>query len=606
MKMSRCFLSPLVVFLFVLALSSQSSPAIAAGKSGKGQETVSKVVEINKQALGQLQAGKYEAARDALWGAISVLNDANMADHEICARTHVHLAAVYMTGFNDRTKAIRQFVMAFKINPNIKITPQVETAALDEAYDAARSQANLAPAARTTAAAGASGGKPPAGTGASASAPAVDEHATSETSAGGPSPATTTGGRRGSRGTRRFVDVEEPPPPARIPEPLYCPLPSEVPPKHDILVRCTTQKQPRRATGTLFYRESGAEEEFTPLPMTRSPKGWLTATVPATAVTGNAFQFYIEAKVPGAKEELTIGSSDGPNLMPIVDGAAPLNNSALVLLLEGKDTSTRTEPMAEDKAPLEEINQQYQMDEDLRKYHRRLAGSVFLSVGGGTGSTYHGPVNLDSHDIGVDAKILHVGAGYSLATLFQLVPEIGYQFSDRFAMSLQARYQYTPPDSTGWIPKPGVKAPPTSALAFFLRGQYAFFTGGNFQFFASGVAGGGQRAFLGYVAKKCTQTLARICPAGTDHSDTISGGPVAVGAGVGIMYHLTRWLALWVEGRGMSSVAPIIVLGEFNGGLAFAHKFEAAGPPPPKEEGGGWERPPEQAEAPPADAPSSE
>jgi hypothetical protein len=48
------------------------------------------------------------------------------------------------------------------------------------------------------------------------------------------------------------------------------------------------------------------------------------------------------------------------------------------------------------------------------------------------------------------------------------------------------------------------------------------------------------------------------------------------------------------------------MLGEFNGGLAIAHKFEKAGPPPPKEEGGGWEKPPAQAEAPPADAPSSE
>jgi hypothetical protein len=70
------------------------------------------------------------------------------------------------------------------------------------------------------------------------------------------------------------------------------------------------------------------------------------------------------------------------------------------------------------------------------------------------------------------------------------------------------------------------------------------------------------------------------------------------------MYHASRWLALWVEARGISSVGPIILLGEFNAGFAIAHKFEKAGPPPPKEELGGWEKPPEQAEAPPADAPS--
>ncbi len=37
--------------------------------------------------------------------------------------------------------------------------------------------------------------------------------------------------------------------------------------------------------------------------------------------------------------------------------------------------------------------------------------------------------------------------GYSLAQLFQIVGEFGYQFTDKFALSLQARFQYTPPNS---------------------------------------------------------------------------------------------------------------------------------------------------------------
>jgi hypothetical protein len=325
MKMSRRFFSPLVVGLSVLALSSQVGVALAAGKAAKTQATVSKVVEINKQALAQIQANKYEEARDALWGAIAVLTDANMADHEIAARTHVHLAAVYMTGFSDKNKAIRQLVMALKINPNIKITPQVETPALDEAFDAARSQASLPPAARTSAA---PAGKVPA----APMAPAVE---TPTPSSGASAGASSAGGRHGGK---RLVDVAEPAPPAKAPEPFYCPLPSEVPPKEDILVRCITQKSPKRSSATLFYRESGGEN-FTPLPMTRSPQGWLTATVPAAAVTGNAFQYYLEAKVPGVKEPLTIGNAEGPDLMPIVDGASPMNNETLVILLQGKDTS---------------------------------------------------------------------------------------------------------------------------------------------------------------------------------------------------------------------------------------------------------------------------
>jgi hypothetical protein len=597
MKMFRRFLSPLVAFLFMSTLLSQAGVASAAGRSGKGQDTVSKVVEINRQALAQMQAGKYEAARDALWGAITILSDANLSEHAISARTHVHLAAVYMTGFNDRTKAIKQFVMALKIDPNIKITPQVETAALDEAFDAAHGQTGLATQARTAPAAPA--GKAPA---ASTPAPAAEEQAT-------PASGASAGGRRGLRGAKKFVDREEPAPPARVPEPFYCPLPDEVPPKEDILVRCVTQKQPRKASATVFYREKGAED-FTPLPMTRSPKGWLTATVPGAAVTGTAFQYYLEAKIPGTKEPLTIGSADGPNLMPIVDGAATVNNTVLALLLEGRDTSTRTEPMAEDKAPLEEINRQYQIDEDLRRYHRRLPGSFFFSIGGGAyGSTYHGAMSQDSHDKDANGNRLQITGGYSLASLFQLLGEIGYQFNDKFAMSLQARFQYTPLDSISWKPEDtGASIPPSYALAFFLRGQYAFFTGGNFQAFGSGVAGFSPTGptFLGYVPRKCTLGgYGTTCPPGTGHSDTVSAGPVAVGVGVGVMYHLERWVAIWVEARGLSSFGPIMLLGEYNLGLSFALKFEKSGAAPVQEGPGGWERPPDE-DKPPADAPPSE
>jgi tetratricopeptide (TPR) repeat protein len=591
MKMYRRFFSPLVAFLFAGALLSQPGIAVAAGKSGK--DTVSKVVEINKQALAQLQAGKYDAARDALWNAIAILTDANLSDHAIAARTHVHLAAVYMTGFNDRTKAIRQFVMALKIDPNIKITPQVETAALDEALDAAHGQAG---GARTVAAPDSQAGKAPE------AAPAAEDRATSV----GSGLSTGTSGRR--RGARPFVDREEPSPPSRVPEPFYCPLPSEVPPKTDIMVRCVTQKKPRGASATIFYRESGSEE-FTPLPMIRSPKGWLAATVPAAAVTGSAFSYYLEAKVPGVKESLTIGTADGPNLMPIIEGAAPVNNTLLAMLLQGKDTSMRTAPVGEDNAPLEEINKQYQIDEDLRKYHRRLPGSVFISVGGGAfGTTYQGKTRPDSHEMKPNNTSVEINPGYLPASLFQLVFELGYQFTDRFALSLQGRYQYTPPDSSGWNTSlTKASSPPTSALAVFLRGQYSFFTAGNFQAFASGTAGGGQRAFLGYVQKKCDNPNDSIkCPTtGTGHSDTVSSGPVAFGVGVGMMYHLSRSFAIWVEGRGMSSVAPFAVLAEFNGGLAFAYKIERSAPPPTREEGG-WERPPgeedkeEKPEAPPA------
>jgi opacity protein-like surface antigen len=278
----------------------------------------------------------------------------------------------------------------------------------------------------------------------------------------------------------------------------------------------------------------------------------------------------------------------------------------------------KTAPMVDDQAPLEEINRQFQIDEELRKYHRRLPGSFFIALGGGMfGSTYHGTVNPDSHeitqqdpnDIPATGKPVVITKGYSLANLFQLIlPEIGYQVTDRFAMSVQIRFQYTPTDSQGWNTSlTKAISPPTYALAFFLRGQYAFLTAGNFQLFGSGVAGVGQRTFMGYIPKTCDPTDPKTrCTTGTGHSDTISAGPVAFGAGAGMMYHLSRHVALWLEARGMISVGPVLALAEFNGGLAFAYKFdfEKSAAPPPQDTVGGWERPPEEREAPPADAPS--
>ncbi len=98
------------------------------------------------------------------------------------------------------------------------------------------------------------------------------------------------------------------------------------------------------------------------------------------------------------------------------------------------------------------------------------------------------------------------------------------------------------------------------------------------------------KTFLGYVARncdldRCTVTDGKPYKPGPDessvgHSDTVSGGPVAIGLGLGMMYHLTRLLAIWVEARALSSFGPTMLLGEWNAGLAIAHKFERSGAGP--------------------------
>ena len=289
-----------------------------------------------------------------------------------------------------------------------------------------------------------------------------------------------------------------------------------------------------------------------------------------------------------------------------------MNNALLAALLRNEGGSTSTASTEDDSAPLKEITEQYKIDEDLRKYHRRLVGSVYITVGSGMGMTYHGSMKAagtfkDMNGNRLDA--LNVGTGSNLAAVGQLLPEIGYVVSEQFALSLQGRLQYLPFDSSGLAP--GSTKPPTMAVAAFLRGQYNFFTIANFQSFVSVAAGGGPHVFMGSIPKSCDssgkseETLRETgCTKGVkDHSNVVLSGPVAAAAGLGFLYHVSRNMGVWIEARGMSSVAPVMFLGEVNLGISVAFKSDKSAAPAPKEGESGWEAPPEDKalfEAPPS------
>ncbi len=566
-----------VPILVAVALSSlPTTPAFAAGKgksaAGK-KDPLAALVDLNKKAVADLQAGRFEAARDTLLDAMVAAKDANLADHDMMARTHVHLGATYFLGFKDRNRAIQQFERALKINPKISVTQQINTPALQETFDAAKIQA--------------AGGTPPEPSKSASAAPAE-----SLVVAGG--------GKKATRSSAA-VSEDEPEPPAKVADELFCPLPDEIPPEQDLVIRCVTKKQPKKSTGTVYYRAPGSEA-FVSAHMTRSSRGWLMATVPGSAISGSAFQFYIEAHVPGVSAPVANGSSDNPSLLPIVEGAAPMGMDGLAQLVrrrsEGAGDAKGGQVQEEDI--LARFKEQKQQEEEQRLYHRRPAGAWFVSVGGGMGSVLHGSMKLDSHAHNFDDtnQKLTIGSGSSVAKLFQVTPEIGYQATDSLAISLQVRYQHTPYDGLGWNPDPskGEKTPPSSALAILARVQYAFLTAGNFQLFGSGVAGGGPRGFLGYVPANCSSEKGNCEGAQIPHSDTLTSGPVLVGAGAGILYHLSRNIGFYIEGREIVSFPKVMALSEFNAGLSFGYKFEKSEAAPVMTEGG-WERPPESSDS---------
>ena len=101
------------------------------------ERAVKKIVDLNKKALGAIDAKKFDVARDALLQAESLAKQANLLTHKMLARTYVHLGAVYFLGYNDRKSALRYFGLAKSVRADIPMTPSLATPNLTAVFDKA-------------------------------------------------------------------------------------------------------------------------------------------------------------------------------------------------------------------------------------------------------------------------------------------------------------------------------------------------------------------------------------------------------------------------------------------------------------------------------------
>jgi hypothetical protein len=227
----------LLVFLrlcIVLALAAGAAPAAhAATAAAIGRTPVERMIDLNRRAFSDIKSQRFQAATYWLAEALVISETAGLESHEMTARTHVHLAVVQLTGLNDREESVKQFALALRINSNITITPELETPALKSAYLTAREMLGMPPNPDPT------------------MVPSTHELKPS-------SPETTAPTLPRLHATNSTTATLDPDPPARVPVPLYCQVPFEVPRARDLLVRCLTQRQQKRASATLYYRQDGA------------------------------------------------------------------------------------------------------------------------------------------------------------------------------------------------------------------------------------------------------------------------------------------------------------------------------------------------------------
>jgi hypothetical protein len=287
-----------VIALFSAVLLGPIFGGIVAGGRGEStaradttDETVEKITQLNKEAITDYQAKKYDDARRILKQALDMAAAAGLDNHPIAARTHIHLGVVIINGFKQRDLGIKQFKKALEIQPEINLTKVLVTPDLQEAFAEAKSGAGDKTADRAAE-------KP-----ADKKTPPPE----TETPPEAPTPAATvadsgSGGlvhdavNEGKQGSAISITVG---------------VPSEL--QFDKLV--------------LAYRPDGATD-FLGREMKQVANGRYGAEIPPSATSGGAVAYYIEADDKDGGALATRGSVDSPLVIHLVGvGAARSHTS---------------------------------------------------------------------------------------------------------------------------------------------------------------------------------------------------------------------------------------------------------------------------------------
>jgi hypothetical protein len=491
------------------------------------------MIDLNRQALTFFGTRDFDAARVALLDAMRQGKEAGLGEDWAMARTYLHLGALYVDGFKDRARGVRFLVLAVRIRPEIKITPQLVTPTLEEAFAEAKNEAQDA---------GSGGVRPP--TADIRPAPAAEPARAARPPSADSAAAESAPARLADGGD----EGDEPDLPASIPQPLYCPNPDEAPPDDAISLRCTVRPGLSVARVLLFYRLPGASK-FMVTRMSRSRRGWWSGTIPAAATTGKSVQYYVEARDAGGDEAATNGRSESPNLMLIRRGAASLAEEPV---RERRVSRSRAD--VEEENPLEA--QERERATRSAGARRRRSQRFWLGLGLGSAYGWHRATRLEFRN---DLKI---DAGNASAGLLYFAPEVGYQINDSFAVSLQGRHQYIPEQKSD---KNDNRRGGPARGAHSVLGRASYFLGsGNAQVMVSAILGGGEGFRLVIPPRPTDNEVTSL-----DRNDTVRGGPWVIGPGVAFLYHLSPHAALALDFKGLTGFPDAGKVFDFGLGMQF-------------------------------------
>jgi hypothetical protein len=243
----------------------------------------------------------------------------------------------------------------------------------------------------------------------------------------------------------------------------------------------------------LAYRPEG-ESDFRGRDMKAVAEGTYRAEIPADATAGRMVAYYIEAR-----------DKDGA---PVAGRASA--QSPLVIQLAGEPPWSTTGG-----------------GEEPEEAEGPAARRFFVGLLAGTGAgwaTGYGDTNADT---------MYKPAAFTLASLGQLVPEVGYWVRPTLMISLQGRFQAVT-GTTDVYADGRVYHTANYAAAGFIKATWTARRPGAAHPFFSLAAGYGQiRHVVTFDSLKvCGPSGQQVCV------DTIATGPVAVGPGAGIFVDL--------------------------------------------------------------------
>jgi hypothetical protein len=281
-------------------------------------------------------------------------------------------------------------------------------------------------------------------------------------------------------------------------------------------LHCTVRPE-LRAVAVVFFQRPQGREAFVPAPALRTARTIFTVSLCREQLAAGTLHYYLEARDAEDRPVATSGTEDNPHLLLVNrrGGAAPVVTSSRI-----RDDDPLAEARAERDA---------ERSMALRSVQRR-AGSVFVGFGAGYGYGAYPTSRLAFR------RDLRIHGNVGAAGIVLLTPEVGYQLSDALALGVQLYWQHL--GSSG-IGDAQAGSPARQSFTALARGSYRSGKA-RLQWLASAFLGGGQGFHL---------VVPPLPEQGLRRNDSVRAGPVVLGPGAGLLFHLMPHVALLAEAR---------------------------------------------------------